>query len=295
VDVHTHLAPRLAEDDAALPGPPSLRRPEALAAWLVDRGVDQAWVSIPPPFYRQGQDHAATADWARAVNDGLARRIEGLPSLRRLGYLSLDVPSVAVAELERLLDSSDVVGFTGAAGGGSRPLDGKDLAAVWDLLEVGNRPMLLHPGSSADPRLDRFYLNNLLGNPVETTVAAAELVLGDVLGSRPALRVALVHCGGAVPALAGRWQQGVETDRPGIEPLTVDPLQAVRRLWTDALGHSAAVVDLARAVLGEDRLVLGSDWPFPMGLADPWSAIRHLDPQQQRRVARHNASTLAGR
>jgi aminocarboxymuconate-semialdehyde decarboxylase len=154
--------------------------------------------------------------------------------------------------------------------------------------------VLLHPGSSPDTRLDPHYLANLVGNPVETTVAAAELVFGDVLGAHPGLRLVLVHCGGGVPLLAGRWQRGLDTKRPGVGELSVGPRDAVRRFWVDALAHDPAVVDLAAAVIGEEKLVLGSDWPFPMGLDDPWSAVAHLPADRRDRVARDNALSLRG-
>jgi aminocarboxymuconate-semialdehyde decarboxylase len=57
---------------------------------------------------------------------------------------------------------------------------------------------------------------NLLGNPMETALAAAELVFGDALARHPGMRVMLIHSGGTVPAVVGRWQWGYDTGRPGI-------------------------------------------------------------------------------
>lgn len=100
-----------------------------------------------------------------------------------------------------------------------------------------------------------------------------------MLTRRPDLRVVLVHCGGVVPSLVGRWARGVATDRPGIAPGTEDPAVVVRRLWTDCLAHAPEVVDLARVTFGDDHLLLGSDYPFPMGVDDPFETVAHLSPR----------------
>lgn len=307
VDVHTHLAPLLsgppvagvarADDgryvvDGHLVGLPSLYDADRLCGWLGSVGMDRGWVSVPPPFFRQGQGAGETAAWVGAVNDGLLDRVSGHPELEVLAYLPLDEPEVALAEVDRR--SGMVTGWVGSAGGGSLPLYDARLAPLWGRLEDAGLPMLLHPGSSPDPRLGPYYLANLLGNPVETTVAAAELVFGDVLGAHPGLRLVLVHCGGGVPSLAGRWQRGLDTRRPGVAELSLGPRDAVRRFWVDTLAHDPAVVDLAAAVIGEEKLVLGSDWPFPMGLDDPRSAVAHLPATRRDQVARDNVRHLRG-
>lgn len=310
VDVHTHLAPLL--DEAVLGdlgvayaagvyevdgegvGPAALYDVAGLTGWLAGVGVDRAWVSLPPPFFRQGLDAVLAAAWASAANDGVLARIADRPELEGLAYLPLDHPWVALAEIERLSETEDFVGWSGSAGGGSLPLDDEALDAVWSAVEASGRPMLLHPGSTRDPRFTRHYLANLLGNAEETTLAVAQLVFGNVLGTHSDLRLVLVHCGGAVAAMTGRWQQGVDTRRPGVGELSLAPRQAVRRFWVDALAHDAAVVDLAVQVFGQDKVVLGSDWPFPMGLDDPWSAVAHLPVTRRDEVGRANAMALRG-
>lgn len=310
IDVHAHLAPALTkpldgvetgEDgrlviDGHRAGIPDLYDAGRLAASLAGHGLDGAWVCAPPPMYRQGMDPAATDVWVRALDAGMRRRIAGQPSLRLLSYLPLDRPKVAqslVAETVDVDDADVSVGWTASAGGGSLPLDDAALDPLWGQLEEAGRPVLLHPGESPDRRLDAFYLSNLLGNPVETGVAAGQLILGGVLARHPGLRIVLVHCGGVVPAVVGRWARGVATRRPGIPESTADPREAVRGLWVDTLAHSAELIDLALTVFGADRLVLGSDYPFPMGVDDPFESVAHLDPEMRSAIAR-NAAALLG-
>ncbi|MGP4029904.1 amidohydrolase family protein [Actinomadura sp. 3N407] len=292
IDVHAHLAPRLPVK-GALPGPSNLYEPAALVDWLRQRGLVAAAVSVPPPFYRQQLDADEARTWVRSLNDGLCELLAPYPQLVPLGYLPMEHPDVARAELDRLHGDHRWGGFTGAAGGRS-VLDAPDLAKVWRGLEENSSALLLHPGHSPDRRLEAYYLANLLGNPVETGVALAQLLFGDVLGRHPALKVALVHCGGVVTAVTGRWRQGIETARPGVEPLSRDMAEALHGVWVDNLAHDAALIDLAISCFGRDRMVLGSDWPFPMGNDDPQSAVAHLDDELAAAITEANALDLLG-
>lgn len=313
IDFHAHLAPAL--DDATLAaldgvepladgrlaldgghaGPAALYRPAELLAALGASALDAAVVSVPPPFFRQQLPAPLAAPWTRAINAGIIARTMQHPRLLPLAYLPLEHPELALAEYERLRDEPAFAGVVASAGGASVSLADARLEPLWQALDADARLLLLHPGSTPDPRLDAFYLANLLGNPLETSVAAAQLVLGNVLARHPRMRVLLVHCGGCVPALVGRWERGVATARAGVDTAIEPPRRAARRLYVDCLAHDAAVVDLAAQTFGEDKLVLGSDWPFPMGLDDPRSAVAHRDAAFARRVAVENAAAALGR
>lgn len=309
IDLHAHLAPRIDLTQHPLPeisqaadgrlakngkpiGPAALYQPESLNRYLDGAELDHAVVSIPPPFFRQGLDAGQAATWVRAVNDGLLTAVADHPRQLPLAYLPLEHPEVAIAEYQRIRDDRRFVGVSGSAGGRSVSLADVQFSDLWKALDADHRLLLLHPGTSPDGRLDAFYLSNLLGNPVETAVATAELVFGDVLARHPALRVLLVHCGGAVPAVVGRWQRGVDTARPGLAPLTEPPLQALRRIHVDCLAHDSSLVDHAVTVFGANRIVLGSDWPFPMGTDDPRSLVTHRGTSFVEQVAVTNAKRL---
>jgi aminocarboxymuconate-semialdehyde decarboxylase len=291
----------VARDDGGLTvdghrvGLPALYEPAALDAWLNETRIGEAVVSIPPPFFRQHLGPEDAAAWARAANRGLAAATDGRPRLSRLAYLPFEHPQVALAEYERVRSEDGWAGVVGSAGGGSASLADEVLHPLWDRLHTDRRLLMLHPGTSPDRRLEAFYLGNLLGNPIETAVAAAQLVFGDVLARWPGMRVLLVHCGGCTAGLVGRWQRGADTARPGVEPLTEAPREAVRRLFVDCLAHDAGMVDLAAATFGEDKLVLGSDWPFPMGIDDPRTLVSHRGPAFVEQVATANARAALGR
>lgn len=304
-DFHTHLAPALQERLAGARcdgdllqgrrvGPAELYRPAALEQHLDVTGLDRAVVTIPPPFYRQHLASDQAAEWARGVNDGLLATVDGRQRLLPLAYLPLEHPEVALAEYRRVRADARFAGVTASAGGRSRPLDAPESEPLLAQLDADARLLLLHPGTSPDNRLEPHYLTNLLGNPAETALATAQLVLGGVLPRYSRLRILLVHCGGGVPAMVGRWQRGVDTARPGIRVPAEGPWQAVRRLWVDSLAHDPGLVDQAVAVFGPDRMLLGSDWPFPMGTPDPASQVQHRGADFVQRVAVTNAAVALG-
>jgi aminocarboxymuconate-semialdehyde decarboxylase len=310
VDVHTHLAPALDPDllrVAGLPksamddynltdrtGPPALHDSAGLLRCLSTTGVDRAVVSVPPPYYRQNLPATLAGHWARALNAGLARVIAPHDALRGFAYLPLQSPAAALTEYERvrtLPGSQPWIGWTAAAGGVSR-LDDPALTPLWQRANDDRAVILLHPDQSPDVRLRAYYLANLLGNPVETAMAAAQLIFGGVLQRYAGIRFVLVHCGGVVPSVVARWQRGFDSARPGIDPGGLAPLDAARRLWVDALSHSHSALTAAIDVFGIDHVVLGSDWPFPMGLQDPATATAGLRPEDRERIARLNPAGL---
>ena len=279
-DVHTHLIPptvlaaadrgefglsidsgSLLVDGEQLP----LKRladPSALLQWISDQELDGAVVSVPPALFR----YDAGVEWAELVNQGL--RELASPQLRMLAHLPLldpAAPSVAASLAGEGVFGGFAIGTPSYAG----------LDPVWRVLDAVEAFTLIHPGHSDDKRLESFYLTNLLGNPYETGVAAASLVFADVPGRFPGIRFCLCHGGGVTAAVAGRWQRGIDTARPGIEPVSLPVADALRRFYVDDLVHDDAVLELLTRVFGADRVLAGSDWPFPMG-GDTVSAARSV-------------------
>ena len=230
-----------------------LADPTALLQWIDEQQLDGAVVSVPPALFRYDQG----AEWASLVNQGL--RELATPQLRVLGHLPLLEPADAARGAVSLASEGVFSGFAlgtpGFAG----------LDPVWQLLDDLEAFTLIHPGHSHDERLNAFYLSNLLGNPYETGLAAAELIFRDVPGRFPGIRFCLCHGGGVTAALAGRWQRGIDTARPGIEPPSLSVAEALRRFYVDDLVHDPAVLALLVATFGVERILAGSDWPFPMG------------------------------
>ncbi|NUR93934.1 MAG: amidohydrolase family protein [Kribbellaceae bacterium] len=237
-----------------------LADPAALLHWISEQSLDGAVVSVPPALYR----YDAGLEWTELVNQGL--RELATPQLRVLAHLPLldpAAPGVAARLAGEGVFSGFAIGTPSYAG----------LDPVWRVLDAAGAFTLIHPGASDDKRLDSFYLSNLLGNPYETGVAAASLVFADVPGRFPGIRFCLCHGGGVTAAVAGRWQRGIDTARPGVRPVSLPVAEALRRFYVDDLVHDDAVLELLTSTFGAERVLAGSDWPFPMG-SDEVSAAR---------------------
>jgi aminocarboxymuconate-semialdehyde decarboxylase len=129
---------------------------------------------------------------------------------------------------------------------------------------------------------------------METTIAAANIIFAGIFHRVPKLNIILAHGGGCLIALYGRWQRGVTTKRPDVPALDMPPNAAIRRFYVDSILHSAPVLDTLLKVLGDDRLLLGSDWPFPMGASDADHDLGHLDESLRMKIRKLNAESAFG-
>jgi aminocarboxymuconate-semialdehyde decarboxylase len=254
--------------------------------------LDGAIVSVPPLF-RPDLDAKDCCDYAELVNDGLYEACRSHDyTLRPLAYLPVEAPEVA-ASVAGSLDArwaGVVMGTeTGVISYASAELD-----PLWQILSEKKLPLFIHPGSTSDKRLDPFYLTNLLGNPVKTTIAASNLIFAGVMYRFPGLNVSLAHDGGCLAALCGRWQRSAVTNRPGIAKLMLEPKDAVRRFYVDSLVHSPAILYALIKIFADDRILLGSDWPFPMGAPNADHELGHLDEALRRRIRKSNAEQAFG-
>lgn len=264
---------------------------------LVDRvasdGLDGAMVSVPPPLFRPDLTAADHASYTELVNDSLLAACRAYhPRLHPFAYLPIEAPELAAKIASQL--GSEWAGAVAGTELGALSYASDRYDPLWQVLSDAKLPLFIHPGSSPDARLDPFYLSNLLGNPVETTIAAANLVFAGVMHRFPGLKIILAHGGGCVAALCGRWHQGAVTSRPGIPKLDLAPRDAVRRFYVDSLVHSPAFLQAIVEIIGDDRILLGSDWPFPMGAATADHDLGSLDVALRRRIRKTNAEEVFG-
>jgi aminocarboxymuconate-semialdehyde decarboxylase len=143
--------------------------------------------------------------------------------------------------------------------------------------------------------LDRYYLANTVGNPVETAVALSHIVFSGLLDRHPDLRLLAAHGGGYLPTYLGRsdhaWQVRPEAHRSA-EP----PSNYLRRIFFDSLVYTPQALRHLVEAVGPDRVVLGSDYPFDMGVADPVDRLlaAGLNPTDTDRIRGTNALHLLG-
>lgn len=305
-DVHAHFVPpnvveaaeagrfgmRIEDDKLFGPGVaiPLTRLTDfgALMSWMDERSVSGTVLSVPPPLYRYDLEVAEAAEWTTLVNEGLRGVAGEAPDrLRTLAHLPLQSPELAASEVEKETPGAHS-GFSIGTSVGDLTLDDAFFEPVFERLDDAGRFVFVHPVEAPDPRLDRYYLSNLLGNPYETSLAAACLMFSGMLSRYERIRFCLAHAGGAAPYIIGRWQRGYDTDRPGISPLSIEPREAFRRLWFDSVAHSDRALTLLVEEVGAERVLLGSDYPFPMREDDPLAALEALPEDDRQKVSGSN-------
>jgi aminocarboxymuconate-semialdehyde decarboxylase len=233
-------------------------------------GVQVHALSLTAPMvYWAGPDLGTRL--ARAYNDATADAHRAYPD-RFVGcaMLPLQDPARALDELERAARLSGVRGVYMGTNVNGRELSDPGYTSIFARCEQLRLPVLLHPiHVIGAERLKPFYLNNLLGNPFDTAIAAAHLVFGGVLDRFPRLDVVLPHAGGAFPYLWGRLQRGQKM-RPEAKAGAKKPLaRYLRRFHYDTITHDAGALKYLVDTVGADRVSLGSDYCFDMGYERP--------------------------
>jgi aminocarboxymuconate-semialdehyde decarboxylase len=261
VDVHAHVLVGDASPPPSIVG--EFRDPagilDAADRAGIDRVVLSPWVLL--------------LDGDPALNDAmLALRGERIGVL---GSVPLREPEAAAQMLRGLPGVEIPASVDGAYLGDDR------FEPFWAAAEETGAVVFIHPTTRAFDWPD-YHLWNTVGNPFETTVTAAHMVMAGVMERHPDLRVVLAHGGGALPALRGRLRHAHEAVAAARARLSEPPEASIRRFYFDTVTHDPRVLrDLAEFV-GVDHVLLGTDHPFDMGDPDPVATVRYagLDPHQ---------------
>jgi aminocarboxymuconate-semialdehyde decarboxylase len=194
-----------------------------------------------------------------------------------LAMLPMQAPELALKELERASGLPGMRGMYLATHVNGTNLDDRSFWDVYAKAEALGWPIFLHPiDTIGRERTGSYYLKNLLGNPYDTGVAAASLVFGGVLDAFPKLEINLPHAGGTFPWLIGRLDHGTKV-RPELRHMKAPPSAYLRRFTYDTIGHNADINLALIRMVGADRVLLGSDYCFDMGLTDPLGDIERLE------------------
>ncbi len=146
----------------------------------------------------------------------------------------------------------------------------------WAAAEACDALVFIHPTTRGFPVevFDQHYLWNLVGNPMETTIAAAHLVVSGTMERHPGLRVLLAHGGGAIVTLRGRIRHGQEAVAAVGPPLSESANGVIGRFLFDTVTHDPGLLRSLVEAVGADRVLLGSDYPFDMADPDPVATVR---------------------
>ena len=234
------------------------------------QGVDVQWVSASPNHFYPWAPEGLAVWAANEANRLVAEHIAEAPErLIGLGLVPLQHPERIVECLDDAVLGRGLAGVEISSFAGDVELSDERLEPFWARAAELGAVVFLHPfGCSLDERLDRFYLSNTVGQPVENAVALSHLIFEGVLDRYPDLTIVAAHGGGYLPFAIGRsdraWRVRPEAQRCAHAPSTYLP-----KIWFDTVVHDPKALQHLVEVAGESRVLLGSDYPFDMGLDSP--------------------------
>nr|XP_032638441.1 2-amino-3-carboxymuconate-6-semialdehyde decarboxylase isoform X3 [Chelonoidis abingdonii] len=237
--------------------------PEVRIKDMNKSGVTIQALSTVPVMFNYWAKPEDTSDLCQLLNNDLAATVKKYPKrFIGLGTLPMQAPDLAVKEMYRCVNE---LGFPGVQIGSH--------INEWDL----NAPELFAVYAT-NGRMSKYWLPWLVGMPEETTIAICSMIMGGIFEMFPKLKVCFAHGGGAFPYTLGRISHGFNV-RPDLCAVDnkVDPKKYLGSFYTDSLVHDPRALKLLIDVIGEDKVLLGTDYPFPLGELEPGKLIDSME------------------
>ncbi|MEV0586845.1 amidohydrolase family protein [Nonomuraea sp. NPDC050310] len=320
-DIHTHYVPK-GWPDLGWPGAPRLRVDSEREAMILvnDRdfrkighecweaearlsrmdadGVDRQVVSPTPVFFGYDRSPAEAARVAKVFND-LALEICA-PSERLIPFcqVPLQDPDLACEELDRCREQ----GHRGVEIGnhvGDRDLDDEGVVQFLQHCAETGMPVFVHPWDMpTGPRVARWMAQWLVGMPAETHLSIMAMVLGGVFDRvPPSLRICFAHGGGSFAFWLGRFENAWHRRNDVIGTSEHPPSHYLDRFSVDSVVFDERSLRLLVDVLGDEHVLLGSDFPYPLGETPVGQVVRNagfLSGTARARILGNNAEVFLG-
>jgi aminocarboxymuconate-semialdehyde decarboxylase len=264
----------------------------------VDVHVLSTWVGL----YNYNLPLEIGAATSKDCNDDVAELVKTWPQ-RFAGLATLPMQNVeaAITELERSMVQLGLKGAMINDQVNGRTLDQPEFLPFWRAAEQLGALILFHQEGNntiVAPRDNHNYgLDNAIGNLADRVVTFVSLVFGGVMDQYPDLKICLAHGGGYTCFGAGRLDRGWQVRSEARVHIQQPPSKYLSRFYYDCLTHSEAALRFLIDTAGVDRVVLGSDWPYDMGIESPvqWvNSLESLTQEEKEAILWKNLEKLLG-
>ena len=236
---------------------------------------------------------------SRFFNDHIAETVSREPKrFIGIGTVPLQDTDLAIKEMERCVKELKMPGLEIASNINGKNLSEKEFFPFYKAAEELGCALFVHPWQMmGEDQMQQYWLPWLVGMPAETSRAICSMIFGGVFENFPKLRVAFAHGGGSFPFTIGRIEHGFEV-RPDLAAVdnNVNPKNYIGKFWVDSLVHDKKAMEYLIDVMGEDKICLGSDYPFPLGENHPGKLIEKmkLSKKASRKLFYKNAEDWLG-
>ncbi len=258
--------------------------PDARMKECDEQGVHVQVLSTVPVMFNYWAKAEHTHDLSKILNDHIAGVVEAFPHrFIGLGTLPMQDSRLAIQELERCVKELGLAGVQIGSHINDWNLSDPNLFDIFAAAEEMGAAIFVHPWDMVGKdKMEKYWLPWLVGMPAETSLAICSMIFGGVLERLPNLRIAFAHGGGGFPASFGRIEHGFNV-RPDL--VAVDnphnPRKYLKQIFLDTLVHDPNMMRFLLDLMGEDRLALGTDYPFPLGELQPGKLIHSMKYSKQ--------------
>jgi aminocarboxymuconate-semialdehyde decarboxylase len=260
--------------------------------------VDVQILSPSPIMLYYWADIETGITLSRLQNERISEVCRRYPSrFIGIGTVPLQDVDEATRELERVSKELDLRGVIVSSNVNGKDLDDPPFFPFFEKAESLDLLILVHPhDTAAAERMQRFYLTNLIGNPLDTTIAATRFIFSGLLEKLPALKVCFAHGGGHLPYIMGRIHHGYVVRPECKDEIQRSPWEYFKRLYFDTITHYTPALEYLVRTAGSDHVLMGSDYPYDMGDEDPVGFVQNLSVPEddKRKILGGNLRRLLG-